>query len=49
MVSKARAGVSRALGTDAGHGKGAQCSGPGLVLLVAQGKGGSGGGGGGGG
>ena len=48
VVSKARTGISRDPGTDAGHGKGAQCRGPGLGLLVGHGKGGSGGGGGGG-
>ena len=45
MVSKARTGASRAPGIDAGQGKGAQCRGPGLGLLVAHGKRGSGAGG----
>ena len=45
VLSKARTSVSRAPGTDAGHGKGAQCRGPGLGLLVAHDKGGSGRGG----
>ena len=43
VVSKAGTGASKAPGTDAGHGKEAQCRGPGLGLLVAHGKGGSGG------
>ena len=51
MVSKARTGTSRALGTDAGYDKGAQGGGPGLGCwwrTAREARRGGGGGGGGG-